>query len=110
TKGETQTITPTLPKSQGPEASGAPLRKKKQTLSKKPPTEAKVTPPLEPTEKPDQSQLVFSAKTPNPKDSERNIQLADSGLPSTTLNDSTYKSQALLEWKLPDPKDPVGNK
>ncbi|GKC09571.1 hypothetical protein Tco_1001181, partial [Tanacetum coccineum] len=40
-KGKSQTVTPTLPKSQGPEASGALSKKIKKPKSKKPPTKTK---------------------------------------------------------------------
>ncbi|GJT48954.1 hypothetical protein Tco_0975111 [Tanacetum coccineum] len=40
-KGKSQTVTLTLPKSQGPEASGALSKKKKRPKSKKPPTKTK---------------------------------------------------------------------
>ncbi|GJR00648.1 hypothetical protein Tco_0523632 [Tanacetum coccineum] len=42
-KGKSQTVTPTLPKSQGPEASGALSKNSKRPTSKKPPTKTKVT-------------------------------------------------------------------
>ncbi|GJV09616.1 hypothetical protein Tco_1351157 [Tanacetum coccineum] len=48
-KGKYQTVTPTLPKSQGPEVSGALSKKRQKLKSKKPPTKTKVTPP-KPTE------------------------------------------------------------
>nr|GEV70903.1 hypothetical protein [Tanacetum cinerariifolium] len=44
-KGKSQTVTSTLPRSQGPEASGALSKKRKKPKSKKPPIETKITPP-----------------------------------------------------------------
>ncbi|GJX23152.1 hypothetical protein Tco_0227597 [Tanacetum coccineum] len=44
-KGKSQTVASILPKSQGPEASGALSKKNKRPKSKNPPTETKVTPP-----------------------------------------------------------------
>nr|GEV91502.1 hypothetical protein [Tanacetum cinerariifolium] len=41
-KGKSLTVTPALPKSQVPEASGALFRKRQKPMSKKPPTETKV--------------------------------------------------------------------
>nr|GEY90318.1 retrovirus-related Pol polyprotein from transposon TNT 1-94 [Tanacetum cinerariifolium] len=46
-KGKSQTVTSTLPKSQDPEASGALSKKRKRTMSKKPPIETKSSPPQE---------------------------------------------------------------
>nr|GEX43011.1 hypothetical protein [Tanacetum cinerariifolium] len=43
-KGKSQTVTSTLPQSQGPEASGALSKKRKKPKSKKPPIETKITP------------------------------------------------------------------
>ncbi|GKF42377.1 hypothetical protein Tco_0125719, partial [Tanacetum coccineum] len=58
-KGKSQTMTPTLPKSQGPEIPGALSKKSKWPKSKKPPTETRVTPP-KPTEGSEQSHSVSS--------------------------------------------------
>ncbi|GKE02148.1 hypothetical protein Tco_1390131 [Tanacetum coccineum] len=44
-KGKSHIVTQTLPKSQGPEASGALSKKRQKPKSKKPPTVTKVTPP-----------------------------------------------------------------
>ncbi|GJY85484.1 hypothetical protein Tco_0499510 [Tanacetum coccineum] len=78
-KGKSQTMTPTLPRSQGPEALGSLPQKRK-----KPNT------------------------IPDAQDLERNIQLAGTGLPST-LDEGTHKSQPLLEGTTTDPKDSGGN-
>ncbi|GJV53696.1 hypothetical protein Tco_1449437 [Tanacetum coccineum] len=86
-KGKSQTVTPTLPKSQGPEVPRALSKKSKRPKSKKPPTETKVTPP-KPMEGSEQSYSVSSGTIPDPQDLERNIQLASMGLPST-LNESS---------------------
>ncbi|GKC58865.1 hypothetical protein Tco_1086463, partial [Tanacetum coccineum] len=74
-KGKSQTVTSTLPKSQGLEASGALSKKSKRPKSKKPPTETKVTPP-KPTEGSEQSHSVSSGIVPDPQDLERDVQLA----------------------------------
>nr|GEX27156.1 retrovirus-related Pol polyprotein from transposon TNT 1-94 [Tanacetum cinerariifolium]GEX28021.1 retrovirus-related Pol polyprotein from transposon TNT 1-94 [Tanacetum cinerariifolium] len=44
-KGKSQTVAPILPKSQGPEASGALSKKRTKPKSKRPPTETKESPP-----------------------------------------------------------------
>ncbi|GKB43518.1 hypothetical protein Tco_0888460 [Tanacetum coccineum] len=49
-KVKSQIVTPTLPKSQGPEASGALLKKRQKPKSKKTPTKTQVTPSTRPTE------------------------------------------------------------
>ncbi|GKE86961.1 hypothetical protein Tco_1560703, partial [Tanacetum coccineum] len=92
-KGESQTVTATLPKSRGPEASGALSKKRKKPKSKKPPTETKVTPP-KPMEGSKQSHSVSSGTVPDPQDLERDIQLASTRLPST-LDEGTRKSKPL---------------
>ncbi|GKC35135.1 hypothetical protein Tco_1047519, partial [Tanacetum coccineum] len=106
-KGKSQTMTPTLPKSQGPEIPGALSKKSKRPKSKKPPTETKVTPP-KPTEGSEQSHSVSSGTVPDPQDLERNIQLASTGFPST-LDEGTRKSQPLPEGPTTHPKDSGGN-
>ncbi|GJR64725.1 hypothetical protein Tco_0010790 [Tanacetum coccineum] len=108
-KGKSQTVTPTLPKSQGPEASRALFKKSKKPKSKKTHAETKATSTPKPTEGSEQSHSVFSGTVPDPQDLERNIQLASTGLPST-LNEGTRKSQPLPESTTIDPKDSVGNK
>ncbi|GJS53351.1 hypothetical protein Tco_0626713 [Tanacetum coccineum] len=107
-KGKSQTVTPTLPKSQGPKASGAISKKRKKPNSKKPPTKTKVTPP-KPTEGSEQSHSVSSGTVPDPQDLERDIQLASTGLPST-LDEGTRPSKPLLEGTTTHPKDSGGNK
>ncbi|GKF65972.1 hypothetical protein Tco_0192489 [Tanacetum coccineum] len=64
-KGKSQTVTPTLPKSQGPEVLGALYKKRKRPKSKKPSTKTKVTSPklMEGSE---QSYSVSSSTVPNP--------------------------------------------
>ncbi|GKC53147.1 hypothetical protein Tco_1075892 [Tanacetum coccineum] len=105
-KGKSQTVTPTLPKSESPEVPGA-LSKNKRPMSKKPPTKTKVIPP-KPTEGSEQSHLVSSGTVPDPQDLERNIQLASTGLPFT-LNEGTRKSKPLPEGPATHPKDSGGN-
>ncbi|GJW61129.1 hypothetical protein Tco_0110464 [Tanacetum coccineum] len=89
-KGKSQTVTPTLPKLQGPEAFRVLSEKRKNTKSKKPHTKTKVTPP-KPTKGFEQSHSVPSGTVPDPRDLERNIQLASMGFPST-LDEGTRKS------------------
>ncbi|GKB15366.1 hypothetical protein Tco_0849289 [Tanacetum coccineum] len=108
-KEKSQTVTPTLPKSHGPEASGALSKKSKNPKSKKTPAETKATSTPKPTEGSEQSHSVSSGTVPDPQDLERNIQLASTGLPST-LDEGTRKSQHLLESTTIAPKDSVGNK
>ncbi|GJX23589.1 hypothetical protein Tco_0228034 [Tanacetum coccineum] len=86
------------PTPEGPEASGALSKKRKKPKSKRPPTETKELPP-KPTEGSEQSHLVSSGTVHDPQDLERNIQLANTGLPST-LNEGTATH----------PKDSGGNK
>ncbi|GKD42882.1 hypothetical protein Tco_1267527 [Tanacetum coccineum] len=64
-KGKSQTVTPTLPKSQGLEVPGALSKNSKRPRSKKPPTETTVTPP-KPIEDSDQSHSVSSGTVPDP--------------------------------------------
>ncbi|GJY75969.1 retrovirus-related pol polyprotein from transposon TNT 1-94, partial [Tanacetum coccineum] len=94
-KGKSQIVAPTLPKLQGPEVSGALFKKRKQPKSKRPPTETKESSP-KPTEGSEQSHLVCSSTVPDPKDLERNVQLASMGL-SSTLNEGTRPSKPLPE-------------
>nr|GEW26631.1 retrovirus-related Pol polyprotein from transposon TNT 1-94 [Tanacetum cinerariifolium] len=94
-KGKSQTVTPTLPKSQGPEAFGALSKKKQKPKSKKPPTETKVTTP-KPTEGSEQSHSVSSGTVPDPQDLKRNIQLAStSSLPSNTIPNPRNEAKAI---------------
>ncbi|GKA11617.1 hypothetical protein Tco_0691163 [Tanacetum coccineum] len=78
-KVKSQTVTSTLPQSQGPEALGLLPQKRKKPKSKKTPTKTK-----------------------------RNIQLAGTGFPST-LDEGTRKPKLLLEGTNTDPKDSGGN-
>nr|GEZ38375.1 hypothetical protein [Tanacetum cinerariifolium] len=107
-KRKSQTVTPTLPKSQGPEIPGALFKKCKRPKSKRLPTETKVIPP-KPTEDSEQSHSVSSGTVPDPQDLERNIYLASMGFPST-LNEGTHKSKPLPESIATHPKDSKGNK
>ncbi|GJT37098.1 hypothetical protein Tco_0936963 [Tanacetum coccineum] len=108
-KGKSHTVTLTLPKSQGPEASGALSKKSIKPKSKKTPVETKATSTPKPTKGSEQSHPVSLGTVPDPQDLERNIQLASTGLPST-LDEGTRKSQPLPESTTIDPKDLVGNK
>ncbi|GJZ27661.1 retrovirus-related pol polyprotein from transposon TNT 1-94 [Tanacetum coccineum] len=110
-KGKTQTVTPTLPKSYGPEASGSLSKKRKQPKPQKTPSETKVSSP-KPTEDFEQSHSVSLGTVLDPQDLERNIQLASMGLPST-LDEGTRKSQPLpkgMDKTTPCPEGPLGDK
>ncbi|GKE98867.1 hypothetical protein Tco_0022218, partial [Tanacetum coccineum] len=109
-KGKSRTVTPTLPKSQGPEVPGALSKKSKRPKSKKPPTETKVTPP-KPMEGSEQSHSVSSGTVPDPQDLERDIQLANSrgniqplerDLTSMTSDKGTAKTTLCPEGSLRD--------
>ncbi|GJS52895.1 hypothetical protein Tco_0626257 [Tanacetum coccineum] len=108
-KGKSQTVTTTLPKSQGPEASEALSKKSKRPKSKKPPTKSKASPP-KPTEDYEQSHSVSSGTVPDPQDLERNIELTSMGLPSV-LNKGTRTSKPFPEGTvtITHPKDLGGN-
>ncbi|GKD65323.1 hypothetical protein Tco_1307431, partial [Tanacetum coccineum] len=100
-KGKSQTMTLTLTQSQGHEALGSLPQKMKKPKSKKTPTETKVTPP-KPMKGSEQSHSVSSGTIPDPKDPERNIQLAgenvqpvDRGLPSTVSDEGAAKTTSL---------------
>ncbi|GJZ52343.1 hypothetical protein Tco_0606858 [Tanacetum coccineum] len=107
-KGKSQTVASALPKSQGPEASGALSKKKQKPKSKRPPTETKESPP-KPIEGFEQSQSVSLGTIPDPQDLERDIKLASTGLPST-LEEGTRQSKPLLEGTATHPKDLGGSK
>ncbi|GKA01462.1 hypothetical protein Tco_0674127 [Tanacetum coccineum] len=107
-KGKSQTITLTLPKSQGPKVPGALSKKSKMPKSKRPPTKTKVTPP-KPTEGSKQSHSVSSGIVLDPQDLERDIQLTSTGFPST-LDEGTHKLKPLPESTATHPKDSGGNK
>ncbi|GKF71413.1 hypothetical protein Tco_0207527 [Tanacetum coccineum] len=107
-KGKSQTVAPTLPKSQGPEASRALFKKRKQPKSKRPPTKTKESPP-KPIKGSEQSYSVSSGTIPDPQDLERNIQLASMGFPST-LNEGTRPSKPFPKGTATHPKDLRGNK
>ncbi|GJR27593.1 retrovirus-related pol polyprotein from transposon TNT 1-94 [Tanacetum coccineum] len=95
--------------SQDLEASGALFKKRKKPKSKKTPTETKVTPPTGPVEASEQSHSVSSGNVPDPQDPERNIQLAGTGFPSTSLDEGTctVKTMSLPEGPRGD-KDSEG--
>ncbi|GJY94545.1 hypothetical protein Tco_0510906 [Tanacetum coccineum] len=93
-RGKSQTMTPTLPKSQGLEVLGALSKKSKRPKSKNLPTKTKVT-PSKPTEDSEQSHLVSQGTVPDPQELERNIQLASTGLPST-LDEGTRTAKTML--------------
>ncbi|GJW24002.1 retrovirus-related pol polyprotein from transposon TNT 1-94 [Tanacetum coccineum] len=101
-KVKSHTVTPTLPKSHGPKASGVLSKKRQKPKSKKTPTETKVTPSTRPMEGSEKSHLVSLSNVPNPRDPERNIQLAggnvqptDKGLPSMISDKGTAKTTLL---------------
>ncbi|GJS23253.1 retrovirus-related pol polyprotein from transposon TNT 1-94 [Tanacetum coccineum] len=96
---------------QGPEASGALSKKRKQPKSKRPPTKTKESPP-KPTKGSEQSHSVSLGTVLDPQDLERNIQLASTGLPSI-LNEGTRPSKPLPEGTAkttPHPKGSLGDK
>ncbi|GJW39954.1 hypothetical protein Tco_0065799 [Tanacetum coccineum] len=95
-KGKTQTVTLTLPKSYGPEASGSLSKKRKQPKPQKTPSETKVSSP-KPTEDFEQSHSVSSGIP------------TDKGLPSTASNEGMDKTTPCPEGPLGD-KDLRGNK
>nr|GEV96947.1 nodulin MtN21 /EamA-like transporter family protein [Tanacetum cinerariifolium] len=108
-KGKSQTVTSTLPKSQGLEASGALSKKSKRPKSKKSPTETMVIVP-KPMEGSEQSHLVSSGTIPDPQDLKRDIQLASIGLPSTLDEGTrTAKTMSCPEGSRGD-KDSKGHK
>ncbi|GJY81955.1 hypothetical protein Tco_0494706 [Tanacetum coccineum] len=83
-KVKSQSVTPTLPKLQGPEDSGALSKKRQNPKSKKTPTKKGV--------------LIGSViELFDPQDPKRNIQLVGTGLPSTSLDGGTRKSKPLPE-------------
>nr|GFA60823.1 hypothetical protein [Tanacetum cinerariifolium] len=104
---KSQTVTSTLPKSQGPKASGALSKKSKRPKFKNPPTKTKVISP-KPTEGFGKSHSVSSGTVPDPQDLERDIQLASTRLPST-LDEGTRQSQPFHEGTVTLPKDSRGN-
>ncbi|GKC47152.1 hypothetical protein Tco_1064874, partial [Tanacetum coccineum] len=85
-KGKSQTMAPTLPKSQGPEESPPKL-----------------------TEGSEQSHPISSGTVPDPQDLGRDKQLASMRLPST-LDEGTHQSKPLPEGTATHPKDSGGNK
>ncbi|GKD72521.1 hypothetical protein Tco_1330803, partial [Tanacetum coccineum] len=66
-KGKSQSVTPTLPKSRGPEASGALSKKRKQPKPKKTPSETKVSLPKT-IEGSEQSHSISSGTVPDTYD------------------------------------------
>ncbi|GJW15302.1 hypothetical protein Tco_0019435 [Tanacetum coccineum] len=82
-KGKSHTVTPTLPKSQGPEVPGALSKKSKRPMSKKPPIETKST-------------------ATHPKDLKGNIQPIDRNLTTTTSSEGTAKIMPYPEGSLGD--------
>ncbi|GKF78184.1 hypothetical protein Tco_0230654, partial [Tanacetum coccineum] len=62
-----------------------------------------------PTEGSEQTHSVSSGIVPDPQDLERDIQLANTGLPST-LDEGPHKSKPLPESTATHPKDSGGNK
>ncbi|GKB72572.1 hypothetical protein Tco_0933984 [Tanacetum coccineum] len=87
-KGKSQTVTPTLPQSQGPKDSGSLPQKRKKPKSKKTPTKTKKF---------------------DPKNSVGNIQPIDTGLPFTVYDEGAAKTTPLPEGLRGD-KDPEGLK
>nr|GEW12250.1 hypothetical protein [Tanacetum cinerariifolium] len=97
-----QTVTPTIPKSQGLEASGALSKKRNKPKSKKTTPEAQVTPPSVPTEDYVKTQSPLpKGKLTNAKDLDGNIQPAGMGLPSTSLDEGIlrYSQQEGIDYE-----------
>ncbi|GKC35261.1 hypothetical protein Tco_1047645 [Tanacetum coccineum] len=90
-KVKSHTVTPTLPKSQGPEASGSLPNKRQKPKSKNTTTETQVTPLIGPVEGSRQSHSVSLGN------------LADKGLSSMVFDEGTVKTTPL-------PKGPRGDK
>nr|GEU88319.1 hypothetical protein [Tanacetum cinerariifolium] len=88
---------------QGLKASGTLPQKRKQTKSKKTPSETKAT-PSKLTEGSEQAHSVSLGTVRDPQDPKRNIQLAGMRFPSA-LDEGTRKSQPLPEGTTTDPKD-----
>ncbi|GJZ62640.1 hypothetical protein Tco_0618777 [Tanacetum coccineum] len=107
-KMKSQNVTPTLPKSHGPEASGALSKKRKKTKSKNTTPETQVTPPSVPTEDSEKTQSVSSRQTAHLKDIEGNIQPAVKGSNSPP-DEGTHQSQSFPKGNKPDPQDSEGN-
>nr|GEY19994.1 copia protein [Tanacetum cinerariifolium] len=106
-KGKSQTTISTLPKSQGPEASGALSKKSNKPKSKKPPTKTKVTPP-KPTEGTRKSQPLPEGTIAHPKDSVGTKQPIDREPTFTTSDEDTTKITSCSEGSIGD-KDSEGN-
>nr|GEW81428.1 retrovirus-related Pol polyprotein from transposon TNT 1-94 [Tanacetum cinerariifolium] len=78
TKGKSQIVAPTLPKSQGPEASGALSKKRTKPKSKRPPTETKESPP-KPTKDSEQSHSMREKYNSLPLDRDLTFMTSDEG-------------------------------
>nr|GEU61614.1 hypothetical protein [Tanacetum cinerariifolium] len=114
-KRKSQTVTPTLPKSHGSEASGALSKKRQNPKSKKPPIENKIT-PHKPTKGYEQSHSGTRKSQPlpegtdtHPKDSGGNSQPLDMDLTSMASDKGTTKTMPHPEGSLGD-KESGGNK
>nr|GEW71853.1 hypothetical protein [Tanacetum cinerariifolium] len=107
-KGKSQIVTPTLPKSQGPEASEALSKKRNKPKSKKRLTETNVTPP-KPTEGSEQSHSGTRKSKPlpegtatHPQDSGGNKQPIVRDTTSTNPNEGMAKTMSRPEGSLGD--------
>nr|GEV64300.1 hypothetical protein [Tanacetum cinerariifolium] len=114
-KGKSQTVTSTLPKSQGPEALGALSKKGKRPKSKESPIKTMVTLP-KPTEGSKKahsgthkSQPLPESTPTHPKDSRGNKQRFDKDITSTTPDEGTTKTTSRPNGSRED-KDSGGNK
>ncbi|GKB76306.1 hypothetical protein Tco_0943201, partial [Tanacetum coccineum] len=117
--GKSQTVTPTLPQSQGPKASGSRPQKRKRPKSKQTPTETNVTPPLSnPNQSPQALYLIPKilretynslGKKYDPKDLVGNKQPIDTGFPSKVSDEGVAKTTPLPEGPYRD-KDSEGLK
>ncbi|GJY89397.1 hypothetical protein Tco_0504593 [Tanacetum coccineum] len=101
-KGKSQSVTPTLPKSQGPKVPGALSKKSKRPKSKKPPTKTNYGLPSTLDEGTRKSKPLLESTATHPKDSGGNIQSLDRDLTSTTYDEGTAKTTPHPEGSLGD--------
>nr|GEW61080.1 hypothetical protein [Tanacetum cinerariifolium] len=107
-KVKSKTVTPNLPKLQGPEASGAPFKKRNKPMPINTTLKTQATPPNVPTKDSEKTHSVSSRQTAHLLDTEENIQSAVKGFHSSP-NEGNRGSKPLPEGKSTDAKDPEGN-
>ncbi|GKD63619.1 hypothetical protein Tco_1305727 [Tanacetum coccineum] len=101
-KGKSQTVTPTLPKLQGPEASRALSKKSKKPKSKKTPAETKGLPSHSLMALVKSLHFMPESTNTAPKDSVGNKQPIDRGLTSMDSDEGTAKTTPHPEGSLGD--------